>query len=160
MSKSFSSSLLRPVVSDPSADRLYDDCALDHTLGVLRRSLPRTYAGRFASSQPSTSPAVFRFGRSTIAWMKRMISSDPLQMSTDVGRLARHAALASGFVGAVVAIFVSIMQQSGATAHAASGIISFATVSTVTLLLALPALHLLVWLGVDVSEFVASDRDC
>lgn len=159
MSKFFSSSFPRPVVNDPSADRLLDDCALDQTLGVLRRSLPRTYAWRVASSRPSPTPTVFRHGSSVIVWLMRVISSNPFEMSTDVGRLARHAAFATGFVAAVVAIFVSILQQSGATAHAASGFISFATVSTVTFLLVLPALHLLVWLGVDFGEFVASEEE-
>jgi len=137
---------------------LLDDCALDQTLGVLRRSFPRTYAGRFTSAQSSKSLSVFGRGNSAIEWMKRAISLDFLARGTDVSRLARHAAFAAGFMAAVVAIFVSIMQQNGATAHAASGFISFATVTVVTLLLALPALHLLAWLGVDFGEFVAKEQ--
>lgn len=158
MSKFHSSTLLCPIISDQSADRLLDDCALDHTLGVLRRSLPRTYAGRFRSSQSSKSPSVLRRGSSAITCLQRVISSHSLQSGTNVSRLALHAAFAAGFVTALAAIFVSILQTNDLTAHAASGFISFVTVTTVTLLLAFSALHLLAWLGVDIGEFVANGK--
>lgn len=137
----------------PPADRLLDDCALDQNLGVLRRSLPRTYAWRVDNPRPPKLLSLISRSRSMVSWAKGVFSPKGSEKGTDISGLARRAALMMGIASALMSVFVSILQGNGTTAHAASGFITFATVAIVTMLLALPALRLLAWLGVDMREF-------
>ena len=158
ISRSSSSTLVHPGLIDATSDRLLDDCALDQNLGVLRRSCPRTYAWRVQSECPAKPVSILRRAASRVYSKVRGLLSNPWNIHPGVGHVAQHAALAAGFVAAMIATTVSILQQNEATAHVATGFISFATVSIMTLLFVVPSLHLLGRMGVDLDEIVGTEE--
>ena len=158
ISRSSATTVVSPMLIEATSERLLDDCALDQNLGVLRRSCPRTYAWRVKSECPAKPTSILRRGVSGVHKMVRAMLSNPWKIHPGVGQVAQHAALAAGFVAAIIAITVSILQQNEATAHVATGFISFATVATMTLLLVVPSLHLLGRMGVDLAEIVGSEE--
>ena len=172
MSKLFSHSVLLSIHEKPTSDRLLDDCALDLSLGVLRRTAPRTYANRV----PTAESGIGLITRVCRGFSQMLVKSEglcsasgltdplaessqgslaqpkPLEDPTMVSKLVSSLALVTGLLAFVVGMALGMIQCETVAVALSSGSLAFASVWLSVSLFGGFGLRLMAWLGVDVEK--------